>query len=86
MHMGMACESKRTVGGTISRFRRVLTPMIPLLIRRLRELALRRRHREALRMIRVIEGLGLPEDLERAAVRRVCRRLEEALDRYTRDA
>lgn len=50
---------------------------------RLREHALRRRHRLAHRHILVIESLGLPEDLRLAAVRRVQRRLEEELSRFT---
>ena len=59
-------------------------PMIPLLRQRLRELALRRRHRAVLRKLRVIEGMDLPEDLKLAAVSRVMRRFEESLDRFTR--
>lgn len=50
---------------------------------RLREVALRRHHRLARRRIQVIESLDLPEDLKLAAVRRVQRRLEESLSRYT---
>lgn len=50
---------------------------------RLHEVALRRRHRLARRRIRVIESLDLPEDLRLAAVRRVQRRLEEEVSRYT---
>lgn len=36
-----------------------------------------------MRKVAVIEALGLPEDLERAAVARVMRRFEETLSRYT---
>lgn len=50
----------------------------------LAEITVRRGRRVAERKIRVIEAMGLPEDLERAAIARVGRRLEEALDRYTR--
>jgi hypothetical protein len=57
--------------------------MARLLPHRLREVVLKLRHRAALRKIRVIEAMDLPEDLRLAAVARVRRKLEEALDRYT---
>lgn len=56
--------------------------MLPCLPRRHRELALRWHHRQAVRKIRIIESLDLPEDLRLAAIRRVQRRLEEELSRY----
>ncbi len=59
-------------------------PMIHLLHQRLRELALRRRHRAAVRKVAVIEAMELPEDLKLAAVARVMRRFDETLDRFTR--
>jgi hypothetical protein len=57
--------------------------MLAFLRQRLHELSLRARHRQALRKIQVIEGMELPEDLKRAAVARVMRRLEKSLDRFT---
>ncbi len=56
--------------------------MIHFLRQRLRESALKRRHREALRKVAVIEAMGLPADLKLAAVARVMRRFEEKLSRY----
>jgi hypothetical protein len=60
--------------------------MLTFLCQRLREISLRARHRRALRKIQVIEAMDLPEDLKRAAVARVMRNLEVALDRYTRES
>jgi len=82
--MGTACEGRRTMGGTAAGLGRVLAPVIPAILRCFREYTLRRRHRVAQRTIRVIESMDLPEDLQRAAINRVMRRVEEALDRYTR--
>jgi hypothetical protein len=45
---------------------------------------LRRKHRDALRKIRTIEAMNLPEDLKSAAVQRVLRQFEDDLDRFTR--
>ncbi len=58
--------------------------MICLLRQRLREFALKQRHREALRKVAVIEAMGLPEDLRLAAVSRVMRNFEERLERFVR--
>jgi hypothetical protein len=58
--------------------------MIGLLRRRLYEFALRCSHRSARRKVRVIESMDLPEELKQAAIRRVLRRFEERLDRFTR--
>jgi hypothetical protein len=60
--------------------------MFASLRQRLHELSLRESHRQALRKIQVIESMGLPEDLKRAAVARVMRRLEESLDRFTKES
>lgn len=50
--------------------------------RLIRELTIRLRHRSALRKVRVIESLDIPEDLKLAAARRVMRQFEEALERF----
>ncbi len=60
-------------------------PMIHSLRQRLREFALRRRHRAAMRKVAVIEAMELPEDLKLAAISRVMRNFEETLDRFTHD-
>ena len=59
--------------------------MLQSLRQRLEEIAIRWKHRHALRKVHVIEALELPKDLKLAAVNRVMRNLEHALDRYTRD-
>ena len=58
--------------------------MLSLLHHRLRELSLRRRHRAAMRKVRVIQSMGLPEDVKQAAIARVMQEFECALDRYVR--
>ncbi len=58
--------------------------MIRPLRQRLREIALKRRHREAQRKVAFIETMGLPDELKLAAVARVMRQFEETLDGFTR--
>jgi hypothetical protein len=60
--------------------------MLAFLRRRLCELSLRAKHRRAMRKIRVIEQMELPEDLKKAAIVRVMRRFEERLNRFTSDS
>ncbi len=57
--------------------------MLTLLRRRLDEFLIRRRLRIMRRKIRVLETMGLPEELKRAAINRVHREFEHSLDRFT---
>ncbi len=85
--LGGAWESRTRVGRSWEGRRSGSDGLLPTvigLLRYLRESVLRRRHLAALRKIRVIEAMDLPEDLKRAAVNRVLRRFEERLDRFTR--
>jgi predicted protein tyrosine phosphatase len=63
-----------------------LPTVICVLRHRLSAWTLRRRHDLALRKVRVIESLDLPDDLKQAAVNRVLRRFELSLDRFTRNS
>lgn len=59
---------------------------LPTLPRPLRAFLLRRHARRVLRQVRTIEATDLPDELKRAAVRRLERTLEERLDRFTKSS